>query len=93
MLTLQDLLKIENIVDKKLDEKLEEKFDEKLKFFPTKEEYFSKMDKIIGELKASREAFELHTGQHTRVDDELENHNKRIKKIEQHIHPSPLPAA
>lgn len=89
MLTLQDLLKIENIVDKKLDEKL----DEKLKFLPTKEEYFSKMDKVIGELKASREAFELHTGQHARVDDQLENHDKRIKKIEQHIHPSQLPAA
>jgi hypothetical protein len=43
MLDLQDLLKIENIVDKKLDKKL----DEKLKFLPTKEEFFSKIDKII----------------------------------------------
>lgn len=89
MLTLQDLLKIENIVDKKLDEKL----DGRLKFLPTKEEFFSKMDKITGELKAVREAFELPTGQHTRVDDQLDNHDKRIKKFEQHIHPSPLPAA
>lgn len=89
MLTLQDLLKIENIVDKKLDEKL----DEKIKFLPNKEEFFSKMDTYIGELKASREAFDLHTGQHTRVDDQLDNHDKRIKKLEQHLRPSPLPAA
>ncbi len=89
MLTLQDLLKIENIVDKKLDEK----FDEKFKLLPSKEEFFTRMDALTVEIKASREAFDLHTGQHTRVDDQLDNHDKRIKKIEQHIHPSPLPAA
>lgn len=64
MLTLQDLLKIENIVDKKLDEKLEQKFDEKLKFLPTKEEFFTRMDKLTVELKTAREAFELHTVQY-----------------------------
>lgn len=81
MLTQNDIKVIEEIVE------------EKTKFLPTKDEFFTKMDKYIGELKASREAFELHTGQHTRVDDQLDNHDKRIKKIEQHIHPSPLPAA
>jgi len=85
MLTQNDIHAIEDIIDEKLTEKI--------KFLPTKDEFYSKMDEVVGELKASREAFELHTGQHTRVDDQLDNHDKRIKKIEQHIHPSPLTAA
>jgi len=89
MLDLQDLLKIENIIDKKLDEKL----DDKLKFLPTKEEFFSKMDKIVGELQSTRESIELLTERHTETTDQIETHEKRINKIEQHIHPSPLPAA
>ncbi len=36
---------------------------EKLRFLPTKEEFFTKMDEVMGELKAMREAFDLHTGQ------------------------------
>ena len=78
MLTLKDLLKIEKIVDDKLDEKLEQKFNEKLRFLPTKEEFFTKMDEIMGELKAMREAFDLHTGQH----DTQDNQEKRIRTIE-----------
>ncbi len=89
MLTLQDLLKIENIVDKKL----EEKFEEKLKFLPSKEDFYTMVDKIMGELQSTRESIELLTQQHAETNDQLENHDKRIKKIEQHLHPSPLPAA
>lgn len=85
MLTQNDIKVIEDIV--------EEKLSDKIKFLPTKDDFYSKMDEVVGELKASREAFELHTGQHTRINDQLENHEKRIKKVEQHLHPSPLPAA
>ncbi len=81
MLTQNDIKVIKEIVE------------DKTKLLPTKEEFFSKMDEVMGELKTTREAIELHAGQHTRVDDQLDNHDKRIKKIEQHLHPSPLPAA
>lgn len=81
MLTLKDLLKIEKLID----DKMEEKFNEKLRFLPTKEEFFTKMDEVMGELKAMREAFDLHTGQHTDINDTQDNHEKRIKTIEKKI--------
>ncbi len=81
MLTLKDLLQIEKIVEDKLDEKL----DERLKFLPTKEEFFSRMDKLMGELKAMREAFDLHTGQHRDINDAVENHGTRIKILEKRV--------
>mgnify|MGYP001562307096 CR=1 FL=1 len=78
MLTQRDLHQIEELVDKKLDEKL----DEKLKYLPTTEEFFSKMDEVMGEVKATREAFELHAGQHSDINDTLEDHEERLKKFE-----------
>ncbi|MFH1289443.1 MAG: hypothetical protein ABIH88_01855 [Patescibacteria group bacterium] len=42
-LTQKDFDQIEEIV--------EEKFDEKIKLLPTKDEFFQKMDDVIGELK------------------------------------------
>jgi len=78
MLTLQDLLKIERTVG----DKIKEKFDEQFRFLPTKEEFFSKMDEAMGELKKVRESQELHAGQHGDVDDRLEKHNKRLQTLE-----------
>jgi hypothetical protein len=46
MLTAQDLDEIEKVVD--------EKIDEKTRNLPTKDEFFGKMDEVIGQLKAIR---------------------------------------
>ena len=46
-LTQKDLDAIEELIDEKLDEKI--------KLLPTKGEFFSKMDEVMGELKAIRE--------------------------------------
>lgn len=51
MLTQKDLDQVEEIVDRKLDEKI--------KFLPTKDEFFGKMDEVMGELKAIREEQEV----------------------------------
>lgn len=55
MLTQKDLNKIETIIDERLEEKFDEKFDEKFKFLPSKDEFYEKMDEVMGELKAIRE--------------------------------------
>lgn len=70
MLTQGDIKVIEEIVDVKT------------KLLPTREEFFSKMDEVMGELKATREAIDLHAGQHEDIHDELDNHDKRLKKLE-----------
>lgn len=43
MLTQKDFDEIEEIIDKKLEEKI--------KFLPTKDEFYGKMDELMGELK------------------------------------------
>ena len=47
VLTQKDFDQIERVLDEKLDEKL--------KNLPTKNEFFSKMDEVMGELKTTRE--------------------------------------
>jgi len=82
MLTQNDVKVIEEIV--------EEKITAKTKLLPTKEEFFSKMDEVMGELKTSREALDLHAGQHADIHDQLENHGVRIGKLEKNARIPPV---
>jgi DNA repair exonuclease SbcCD ATPase subunit len=82
MLTKSDLLKVEDLIDRKLDEKLEKKFEEKLKYLPSKVEFYEKMDEVMGELKAIREQQELITGRDSEVRETLEDHEERLTKLE-----------
>ena len=74
MLTQNDIKIIREIVKKEIDEKT--------RFIPTKEEFFSAMDKLMGELQSMREAFDLLTGRQSDMTDTLEDHEERIKKLE-----------
>ncbi|MFZ5856620.1 MAG: hypothetical protein ACOYZ6_07305 [Chloroflexota bacterium] len=74
----QDLKAIRNLVDVSLDEKLDAKLDEKLGYLPTKEEFYEKMDEVMGELKAIREEQAVQTHK-------LSNHEDRIEKLENHV--------
>lgn len=47
MLTQKDLDEIERIIDEKLDQKI--------KFLPTKDEFYTKMDELMGEVQDMRE--------------------------------------
>ncbi len=49
-----------------------------LKYLPTKEEFYSKMDELMGEVKAMREEVMVVTG----YKDQIEDHETRITKIE-----------
>lgn len=83
MLTKQDFQQIERLLelklDQKLEEKLEEKLNEKLRFFPTKDEFFKRMDEMMGELETIRNEQLLLT--HSQ-----EQYDRRIEKLET-IHP------
>lgn len=83
MLSKKDLHEIELLIEKKLEEKLEEKFNERMKFLPTKDEFYTRMDEVMGELKAIREEQALITGRVSTHSDQLENHETRISKLEQ----------
>ena len=66
-------------IDEELDVKLDEKLDEKLKYLPTKDEFFGKMDEVMGELKTIRESQDLLT------DRVYRNHEERIEKVEKKL--------
>ncbi len=59
-------------VSKLIDEKLEEK----IKLLPTRDEFFTQMLELLGEVKSMREAQELHSGDHARINDRLDSHDK-----------------
>jgi len=59
-----------------IDRLMDEKFDDKLKNLPTKEEFFSKMDEVIEELKDAREGHEIFSKTVSSHEDLLENLEK-----------------
>lgn len=67
MLTQKDFDEIEKILDEKLDEKT--------RLLPSRDEFYEKMDEVMGELKTIRE--EQTAGSYR-----LSNHEDRITKLE-----------
>lgn len=68
-----------------IEEIIEEKLDEKIKLLPSKDEFFQKMDDVMGELKTVREEQVI-------IGHQTNNHEERINALEkgQSINP-PLP--
>ena len=75
-LTQRDFNEIEKMMD--------EKFEEQLRNLPTKDEFYIKMDEVMGELKAIRE-------DHTVLTHQVSGHEDRIVKLEETagLNPSP----
>ena len=69
-LSVKDLDEIEKIVDEKIEERTNN--------LPTKDDFFSKMDEVMGELKAIRENSSVLSNQ-------VSDHEDRIAKIEKKI--------
>lgn len=78
MLTQKDLDQVEEL----FDERLEEKFNDKLRGLPSKDEFYEKMDEVMGELKAIREEQTAGSGIFSEHSDILENHETRLKSLE-----------
>ena len=70
-----DLKAIKGLIEVTFDEKLDEKLDAKLSHLPTKDQFYNKMDEVMGELKTIREEQTLQSHQ-------LSEHEDRIEKIE-----------
>jgi predicted nuclease with TOPRIM domain len=68
MLTQKDLEEIEKVV--------EEKLEEKLWLLPTKDEFFSKMDELMGELSAIRD-------EQTIIGHQVSDHEERLSVLEE----------
>jgi chromosome segregation ATPase len=62
--------------------------DKKLSSFKTelkdelKSELYEIKDEIVGEIKALREEFDTHQYSHVRINEEIEEHDKRITVLE-----------
>ena len=65
---------------KEYDGRLDSRFEKfKTEF---KNELYEIKDEIIGEIKAMREEFDTHQFSHSRLNDEINDHDKRISKLE-----------
>ena len=73
-----DLKAIKDLMEVTFEEKLDEQLAEKLSHLPTKDEFYTKMDEVVGELKTVREEQPLQS-------DKLSEHEDRIQKIESHL--------
>lgn len=81
-ISIDDFLKIEKIVNNTVDERLKP-VEEKISHFPTKEEFFSRMDELSGQIKKVQESFDLHQGSHedlSEKDDELDDRLTTVEK-------------
>ena len=77
-LTQKDLDAIKDLVGITIDEVMERKLDEKLKNFPTKEEFFNRMDEVMSELKVIRE-------ETTVLSHQVSKHEDRVTEVEQKL--------
>lgn len=76
MLTQKDLEEIKKIVDESLEEKT--------KLLPTKDEFFTKMDEVMGELSTIRD-------EQTILGHQVSDHEERLTSLEE-IHSSEIEA-
>lgn len=77
---LKPVIKDINEVKREIDGLKDEMEDVKggIRLIPTKEEYFDSMDKLMGEIKKSREEQEV-------VGEELSRHSDRLEKLEEKV--------
>lgn len=80
MFTKKDFDKFEELIKHVVAEELDNKIPDYIKYLPTKDEFYNKMDELMGEVKAMRESQEIHAGTHTDIND-------RIEKLEQVLQP------
>ena len=76
----EDLKAIKNLMEVTIDEAVEEKLVTKsdISHLPTKDEFYTKMDEVMGELKTIRE-------EQTLLSHRVSDHEDRIEKIESHL--------
>ena len=78
VLDSNDLKAIKTLIEVTFDEQFDERLDEKLSHLPTKDEFYNKMDEVMGELKTIRE-------EQTLLSYRVSDHEDKIEKIETHL--------
>lgn len=74
MLTQKDIEEIKSIV--------REEIVQKTRLLPTRDEFFTKMDEVMGELKAIREEHAIQSDILSGHTDQIEEHEERIAHLE-----------
>ncbi|MBI3379731.1 hypothetical protein HY029_03195 [Candidatus Gottesmanbacteria bacterium] len=72
MLSKKDFDKFEELIKQVVDDELDKKIPNYIKYLPTKDEFYSKMDELMGEVKSMRETQEIHSESHRQINDRLE---------------------
>lgn len=83
-MTKDELKAIKELFNEQKGEILSE-VEKKLHLLPTKDEFFDKMDEVMGELKANREEQTLQSGRISEHSDEIEELNQKVQKIEEQL--------
>ncbi len=77
--------KTDNVITKDYLDKRLNQFKTELKTELGEElkgELYEIKDEIVGEIKAMREEFDTHQYSHTRINDDFQDHDQRISKLE-----------
>jgi predicted nuclease with TOPRIM domain len=93
MLSPADTATIKQLIHEKVEPLAEtvKKLQEAINHLPTKDEFYSKMDEVRGELKAIREEQTLQNGRQSQHTDDIEDHEARISCLEKQDGLPPLP--
>ena len=81
MLDNDDLKALKDLMEVTIEEAIESKglvTKDDISHLPTKDEFYTKMDEVVGELKTVREEQPLQS-------EKLSDHEDRIQKIESHL--------
>jgi len=81
-LSSTDFDQIRTIVSEAVAIEVSGQLGEKLAFLPTKDEFYTKMDEVLGEVKGMREEFAAHVSSH----DEIETDLTKIKQNVDHLY-------
>jgi predicted nuclease with TOPRIM domain len=86
MLNDTDLGKISNLIDARLDLKLDDystkqDLKEAISHLPTKDEFYNKMDEVLGEVQKMREDFAAHKMSHEHIEEDTSKLKQQVKHL------------
>lgn len=67
-------------IDQRISES-EEKFDDKISHLPNKDDFFSRMDEMLVEIKKAREDLAAHKLRHETIDEDTTGLKKNINNL------------
>lgn len=66
-----------------IDRRISETIEEKIAHLPTKDDFFGKMDEVLGEVQAMREDFAAHLSSHHELEHNDRNTLHKVKHLYQ----------